>query len=667
MVRGLRRTLYPYMILLIIAFTPCTMILTCASTSEDTNTSSSCTRVVPLTIKVVLIGFDPATINTSYLTWQGNLPRERVSSIIDGENTGITFNLTYNCFFAGQDFRNQLTEYLRRIGGTVESYNPLWERETENTFYDANKVEVWLYDNNASYGGFPANGYTFIIANLTSLPSYSFVQYNDSNTHPPTPHYYNVTYTDRDRGYTPSYREFMVAWGGHHRFWFLDLSAGPEFWTWRYDAVPHLPLQVATGIFGIDVHTAFGKKWLTEYVADYVWEAIYNLAVPQFVYDPILTEKYRIVVNLLDNRTDAEKAAAPISSTVNAEWIRGAFEDLTPYINTSVEVRFKNTSDYPDLQKLILDHYYLPTPELEAQGWAPYVDLRPIYEYLQENLEAFVANISRDEEEFTIPVFAFAFSNQTVFGITFKWSIARLHPEERYLWGIALGDMCIISMPQEDFLRGDIADQPGKGFGFTETIIHEVGHAVGLMHPHQFGMIGDFESSAMSYFTFEYNFSQFDKDAIRRAHADKTIIEASSTVREIQLLLPNRFPSTEIENLLSRSTELLTEAEAEYNKMNYTGALLKALEARESSSEGLNLVKRQPLTASIFAIIAAGTGFVSGCLVTFLVLRKKRKHPALAYAQPMATPMFCPNCRAALTPETVYCPQCGKKIARVNS
>jgi len=74
---------------------------------------------------VILIGFDSATINTSYLAWQGNLPRERVSSIIDGENTGITFNLTYNCFFAGQDFRNQLTEYLRRIGGTAKSYNPL--------------------------------------------------------------------------------------------------------------------------------------------------------------------------------------------------------------------------------------------------------------------------------------------------------------------------------------------------------------------------------------------------------------------------------------------------------------------------------------------------------------------------------------------------------------
>ena len=450
----LKRALYSVIILFIITFTQCSTTHTYASAFEDTSVGVSSIRVVPLTVKVVFIGFKSDTIDTSYMMWEGNLPNESVNSIItNGENTGVVFNLTYCFVFASQGFKNQLVNHLEEIGYTIVFYNTRCEREIENTLYDANEVEDWLYDNNAGYGGFPENGYTFIVANLSELPSMSLRQYNDPDTYPPTPHYYNVTNVDQDRGYNHLDRYCMVAWGGHHRFWFLDLSAGPEFWTYEHEAVDHIPIQVARELFDIDIYTPRGKKWLSQYLADYLCEAVYNFAVPQFDFDPIFTKKYNISVNVLDNRTDAEKTKVPINSTVNAKRIKLAYEDLAPYITTNVEIYFISISNYPELLKLIVENYYLPVPELNPES-IPYVDLRPIYEYLQENLEEFVSNVSRSEDEFTIPVFAFAFSGNISIAFTTKWGVELL-PEEKYLWGVSLGDMNLIGMCQEDFLAGE--------------------------------------------------------------------------------------------------------------------------------------------------------------------------------------------------------------------
>ena len=191
---------------------------------------------------------------------------------------------------------------------------------------------------------------------------------------------------------------------------------------------------------------------------------------------------------------------------------------------------------------------------------------------------------------------------------------------------------------------------------------------VGLMHPHEFGWLGDFISSAMSYFTFEYGFSQFDKDALQRAHADRIIIETSSVIREARATLSTKISSPGTENLLSSSETLLREAEADYSMMNYTAALEKALEARELSISGLDQAKRQLAAVPVFSAVAFVAGLVIGGSIIWFVRKRRMASspaaPSLASSSPStaSAAAYCLNCGAPLSSGAAFCPQCGRRV-----
>ena len=596
-------------------------LLNAHEVGASTAHSSAISREVPMSVKVVFVGLHEDWVDLNYLPWKENLPSSVTNEIlIGGDDTGVAYSMTYSYSFASSEFKDRFLSYLKSIEATVTSKNPwfyYWKQEdgiwtqvykdVKNTLYDANKVESWVYENSGELGGFRENGYTFVISYLPELPSMTFDQYkgfwNDmKRKETSTPHYYNVSYEDADLGYKLRYRDFMTGWGGHHRFWFFDLSAGPARW---YDVRWDLPLQVVLKDMKLDLHTAYGKKWFTEYLADYLWGITRNFSIPQFLYDPILTSNYRLAIYVLDNRTKEEKSAVPITSTVNSERIRAAFKDLAPYAETEVQITFKDTSEYPELLKLLVDHYKYLDSWTYAHVWDDpqrygSVDIRPIYKYLQDNLATFVPHIGHDENEFTIPVFAFAFSGETYFTYSYKWMIDRRDPETGALWGMALGDMTIIGLCQYDFRRGDnvTPKQRGKGYGFTQTIIHEVGHIVGLVHPHSFDWLGDFSLSAMGYFTYDYTFGQFDKDALQRIHADKVMMETSSTILDARATLETRIQSPETESLVAKAEGILKQASTEYSNMNYAGAMRKALEARELSRTSLEKASVLPVATT---------------------------------------------------------------------
>jgi hypothetical protein len=580
--------------------------------TDETWTGFTSKRIVPLTIKVVFVGLNSDVLETKYMMWRENLPNTQTNSILVAENnTGVFFNLTYDFVFATPAFKDQLVAYLEEIGRAGPSYNPWWSKSTYNLFFDARKVEAWFYNNSADYGGLPENGYTFIIANLTEFQSATYDQMNDPKSFPPTPHYYSVYYQDWDRDYRPAYREFGVAWGGTHRLWYLDLSAGPEFWTWATQSdVPYVPLQVALKAFDIKPDTQLGKRWLSEYIADYIGEAVKNFAIPQFVYAPSYSGRYRIVAYVFDNRTEDEKKQVTLRSTVNAEWITEAFQQLFPYSRVETVVKIKDVSEYPRLQEQILKYTYASGNSSQS----PYVDLRSIYSYLQTHLNMFVPDYRRDQTEFTIPVFAFAFSGTIRFGYTYKWYVMDDPTFNKDLYGISLGDLAMIGLAHSDFLLGNNANPPqlDKGIGYTQVIIHESGHMIGLMHPHQYGSLGDYVSSAMSYYTWEYSFSQFDCDAVQRGQADQFIMEASSKLAEAKATLADRLTSFELKDKLNSAEGLLKKAEEQYLIMDYVSALQYAKTAAEKSREAVTNARNQLLAQPVFIILGILTGIIIG-------------------------------------------------------
>lgn len=610
---------------------------------------SQFSRSVSIPVKVVLIGFDAGLVDLSYLSWSGsskNLPSSITNLVLDsGNSTGTVFHPDYTFTFAPVGFKQDFESYLHSIEKSVNGKDP-WFQEyvpdkknsdyyTTNpvavnyVVYDANSVEDWLWNHAQTLGGVPSNGWTIIVSYLPELPSVTwsdvkaFEKTNGGKVPKSKPHYYGISSTDSDLGYSFRYRDFMNAWGGHHRMWFVDLSAGPV----QNSRWEDIPLQVALGDNNIDLTLPFGKSWMTEYIADYVWQATANFITPDFVYSPEYSPQYKIDVFVMDDRSSSEKNAIPIERTVDQAKIVSAFQDLVPYSQIKINVNFQDTPS--ELHQLIASNYKFADSWIYGNVFGSpqrygIVDMRPVYKYILMNLATFEKNPRMTGDTITIPVFAFALTGQTYFTYAYKWDIGKQDWETGALLGIALPEAAFISLNQWEFTRGNEANQRGKGDGFTETIIHETGHEFGLMHPHQYGDIGDFIYSAMGYFTNDYGFGQIDKDALQRAHADELYFKTTQLLSEL-----SSTPNTE-----SQTLNKLNEAQAAYDQMNYTGAVStyaaayqEAKQAAPQQTSSQNTIL--PITLSngnmaIYLAVGIIVGVIVGFAVANMVTRRRR-------------------------------------------
>jgi hypothetical protein len=555
-------------------------------------------RAAIIPIKIILVGLDG--VDSNYLAWSasssGNLPVQIPNSVFaSGNNTGEVFYPQYTVVKASSGFKQSLVGYLNSIQRSVSGSNPWFHQYNQDkknadycttdpvtvnyVVYDANSVEEWLWTHSQDLGGFTPNGWTIVVSYLPELPSltikdYKAFQSTNGRTLPTSqPHYYGISRVDSDLGYRPRYRDFMDAWGGQKgRMWFVDLSAGPV-WNSRWD---DLPLQIALGDNNIDLTSAFGKQWLTEYVSDYAWQATDNFIAPQFVYYPTYRPNYQVDVFILDDRNAVEKSAIPIQRTVDKGPIVAALQDLVPYSKVSVNINFPDISSTLD-QTLKASYKFEDSWTMGTDFCAPerygVEDVRPAYKYVMDHLGDFEQKPYLSGGTMTIPVFAFAFSGETYFTYSYKWYLGKTNYENGALLGIAMDQAVLISYNQYEFTYGDHVTpaQSGKGEGFTETIIHEVGHEFGLMHPHQFGDIGDFIFSAMGYFTNDYKFGQIDKDAIQRAHVDQLYFATQKMLAQV--------PSSSASQIQAQ----LAEVDSAYSKMDYVGAMQKVLPAYQSA------------------------------------------------------------------------------------
>jgi hypothetical protein len=641
-------------------------------------------RYVSIPVKVVFVGIDPATVDLNYIKWGGNLPTTTFGQVLEpppgGNLTGVLYNVSYTFTFANSRFKSNLESYLQSIQEVKSEDNPWFYYytveptgyvSTSNFYslkavtYDANKVENWIFNNQNELGGFPSNGWTLMLMNLPELPSYSFRDYREflikQRSAPPngTAHYYSVRYQDLDLGYQLRYRDYMTGWGGVHRFWFNDLSAGPSFWTSSQD----LPLQIALEDNHIDLHTPYGKTWLTQNLADFIFQGTWNIVTPFFEYTPSYSEKYTFDIHVFDNRTDQEKQAPNIRSTVDPDKIRNAFQDLLPYSKIQVSLKFEDLSKYPGLEDVIRSNYKYTDSFTFGVSGQPLqygvVDARSVYKYFEDNLQNFEPNFHRDRYEFTVPVFAFAFSRDALFTFTYKWIITKPESQIKSLLGVALGDMALVSLSQQEFQRGNYVSppQPNRGEAFTEVIIHESGHMLGLPHPHNFGPVGDFILSAMGYYTYDYAFGQSDKDALQRAHVDQIYLNVKSLLAKLSS--QNPASGFSIGNQLNA-------VDQKYSQMDYASALSLVLQAEQAANKAL----ASPFSAIVAPATYVIVGIIVGFVISWITLRHRTvtagrlSHVTVSTGQVLARHAYCTNCGKPTRPSDVYCHYCGARLSQ---
>jgi hypothetical protein len=630
-------------------------------------------RSASLTIKIVFLGINSTELNSTYLKSSVTVPPLKYQAILAGPlNTGVIFNFNYQLVFADNSNVTKFAQYLSSIqkeedttsrpsspSGLVNPYftNSSTLSLAKNYFYDADKVESWLASNMTLFGSNPVSGYTLFVADLHGfgIPSFTYSQYQAYNhcTSCPPPsaivqtHYYNRTVTDPDLSLKLT-RHFMTGWGGSGRFYYMDLSAGPSYWT------NELPVQVASQLRGVNTSSYYGKLWMSSFIGAYVFGAVNNLFAPDQLYPVNYSQNYRVQLFVLDNRTTAEKSQGPkLTATINEPMIQENLASLVPFAGVTVNIKYANVTDYPGLAAIIAN---ATTSLRDPISGRPIVDGNLVYNWFTTyglgHITNFI-NATRTTSTIDIPGFLFAFKGNYTFGVPVKEDIASPSLYSAF-GGEALGDMVLIGLSQQaDFTIGNNStySQSGKGAGFTHAATHELGHMMGLNHPFIYDLTEDFTNTVMGYYAYSLNYSQFDRDSILRGVNDELLSFALQALSTTQNTL---FNSGDI----SMANQNIATAEDHYNSMDYAGAVQYSLAAAEDASAAQQLATSAISPALVFSLIGIAIGAAVGILLGYLIFRR-RKSTGVQYNR-------CPTCQQPLRWDPAqmrwYCDRCQKSV-----
>src|SRR2546422_6291164 len=629
-------------------------------------------RSASLTINIVFIRITPTELNSTYLKSSVSVPPLKYQAILAGPlNTGVIFNFNYQLTFADNSTVTEFARYLLSIrkqedtppipGSPSGLVNPYFTNSStlsvaHNYFYDADRVESWLGSNMTLFGGNPASGYTLFVADLSGLgvPSFQYTEYQNYVAHcgpcirqSVTAHYYNRTVTDPDLGLNMT-RHFMTGWGGSDRFYYMDLSAGPSYWT------NELPVQVASQLRGISTSTYYGKLWMSKFVGSYVYGAVNNLFAPDQLYPVNYAQNYNVQLFVLDNRTTTEKLQGPkLTATINETMIQENLASLVPFAGVTVKINYANVTAYPGLAAIVAN---ATTTHRDPISGRPIVDGDLVYNWFTTSGLGHITNfinVTRTTSRIDVPGFLFAFKGNYTFGVPFKEDIASPSLYGTF-GGEALGDMVLIGLSQQaDFTIGNNStyNQPGKGVGFTHDAIHELGHMMGLNHPFIYDLTEDFTNTIMGYYAYSLNFSQFDRDAILRGVNDELLSFAIDALSSTQNTL---FNSGDI----SMANQNIAQAENLYNTMDYAGAVPYSLAAAQDASAAQQLANSAISPALVFSLIGVAIGAAIGILLGYLIFRR-RKPAGIQYNR-------CPTCQQPLRWDPAqmrwYCDRCQKPV-----
>jgi hypothetical protein len=631
------------------------------------------TRVVPLTIKVVLLGFSSTDLNSSYLTSGINSIPVKYQQVLQGPiNTGVMYSFTYQYVYEAtssnlfQSFAGYVNSTGKRQDTAPGTPPPLFGNPSfnntgtkvglvHNYFYDASKVENWLISNQTLFGTIPSPGYTLFIANLNNpiIPSLSFQQYQAYNTKCSCnstfaiqAHYYNRTVIDPDLKLSLP-RHYMTGWGGTGRIYYTDLSAGTSYWT------NELPIQVAAGARGVNLSTPYGRIWAAEFVNDYISGAVNNLFAADQLYPVTYAQKYNFQLFVFDNRTAPEKANGPkISETLNTTMVQSQLATLLPFATVTVAAKFSDITAYPQLAAIVAN---ATTKVKDPVLSVPIVDARLVWNWLSSygrgHITQFI-NATHTTSQYDIPGFLFAFQGNYTFAFTFKENIFLSEPPGS-IGGIALGDMILVNQSNSSLTAGNnfFPKQPGKGFGFTRATTHELGHMMGLNHPFLYDQTEDFTNSVMAYYPYSNTYSQFDKDTILRGINDELLIVAQDALANTGNSLLNS-------GTIAAARQEMILADQHYSTMDYAGAVqhslaaaLNALQAQRSGSLFSPVL--------FFGLIGLAAGVAAGLLGGFFFFRKRKVAAAVGYN-------LCPTCQQPVRWDPVqmkwYCDRCQKPV-----
>jgi hypothetical protein len=546
-----------------------------------------------LPVNVVFIGYDVSQVNPA--TFFGALPRNYepvVRRRLDygvKEPLGITYRYDYRVRYADKAYQDKFFRQLKRLATAApltafqSDYNDQDSNAkvvADNHQIDAPSVEKWLAYNPP--GGVDTRRNTVFLINWHGRPD--FVHHVYTKTDEPDP----------DTGYNFGEQRDsrkLVAWGGTtandeenglgstRRVWFHDLSAGPESWSgnWNVDDADldgdgeddyRIPVAWEYGAYRPKAELTADLAKLVRYVA------LDLLFTPSPLYPVELpTREPPSTIDIDQNTYEGWPGVDASKTYLKPPLIKAELSELV----------WRNQLSYDD-QDLPYRGHAKRCYEQAMEGVSCYPQLGYPAEanfFLQNTFQLARTQDDQGRVDYELPVFNYAVGE----GVP---TPALGFADDNYRDGT------------QSYVFGFVSPEIVQaGYGLTTTTIHEVGHHLGMSHPHDgydstsgvdfgpsgayyFVNVGDETNSMMSYIDLNWDFSQFDRDNMDR-YQTAALYEAANRLAQLALDAPQ---AEKAYDELLRADLLLGQAKASFGRHDYTGALSSALQAYESVVEG---------------------------------------------------------------------------------
>ncbi|MBM2616455.1 hypothetical protein JIG36_12895 [Actinoplanes sp. LDG1-06] len=481
------------------------------------------TETVP--VNVVFVGYEPGAVGKA--AFSGELARKYEPVVRSRltydvvEKLGITYKYNYRLKYADKTYEDRFFKQLSKLAkpAPLTQYQTAYNAQagavldiTANHTIDAPSVEKYLAFHPPS--GVDTRRNTVYFINWYGRSDFKFHVY--TKTGEPDPD------TGYDFGANRDSRK-MIAWGGTtaddeetglgstRRVWFHDLSAGPESWTANYD--------VTNADVDGDGEADYRMPPIWEYTAG-------GFRAPGALAGDLGKITRFVAMNLLMTTSplypvELPTAEPPRSINIDSNTYEGwpGVDASAKYTKPKLvvqelsELRWRNKLDY-DNQDFALDAKNRECYDGFEAGVACYPESglpadANLFLYNRDNLDR--TKDDGNKVDYELPVFNYV-----------------LPPDvDPSLLGYADDDWATGNQSYVfNFLSQSIVE---SGYGLSTTTIHEVGHHLGMSHPHDgydsetgvdygpsgdtlFAWSGDESNSMMSYIDVNWDFSQFDRD-----------------------------------------------------------------------------------------------------------------------------------------------------------
>ncbi len=541
-------------------------------------------RRISLKLKIEFIGFDQNLINETAIN--ANLINVYKHSFNE-PLPFIDFSFDFN--FVSENTSQDLQDYIQSIAinGTGTGYDlnvtllkeDLTSGNRSDIFIprdgmsiDADSVTEYLYEN-LYQESISEPGYTFYIMNFSNF---------DSVDHS-LEHWYDTYGIDLDgntsiswwySGYRNIEKRAANGWGGKYRFCYLDLSSRSWYLDYVYNVWQNLggngpelfyqypDLDSFTQTF--DLQTLYGQEQLTTYISEWINSYLGNVFSGP-VYDSLpYSNSVSLQVIVLNNLTMNGYPEEDLKWCISQYRIKNQLEQDFPWVNWLIDINWAELMDYPDIFDFIQDNV------LESIN-GRYVPIEQGLYYLLQNRLGQTFDL--EAADVVLPCYFFLTDD-----ISFTWFGTSFAGLGGMGWEILLSD-------QYSLFDNITTLEPRRGM--STVMIHELGHSLGLPHPHTetYGWGSSFVEDVMSYFSTTNQFSSFYKDAIGRAHTD---LNYEIALDELPILLelynetfsPQKKPQAMEDAFLQIYTNLEL-IPIYYNEMDYNASASLAFEARD--------------------------------------------------------------------------------------